>query len=74
MSFIIPGWQVRVTSGDLFSGLTVGAYGAYFLRVEVQSGGAVIDTGVSITASWAWITDVSSWPKAAELGNAIGRQ
>jgi hypothetical protein len=29
MSIIIPGWQVLVTSGDAFTGLTVGAYGTY---------------------------------------------
>jgi hypothetical protein len=38
---------VLVTSGVVFSGLTVGAYGACLLRIEVQSGGTVIDTGVS---------------------------
>jgi hypothetical protein len=49
MALSIPGWDIVVQSGDVFSGLTVGAYGAYFLSIEVQSGGTVIDTGVYIT-------------------------
>jgi hypothetical protein len=49
MALSIPGWDIVVQSGDVLSGLTVGAYGAYLLSIEVQSGGTVIDTGVSIT-------------------------
>lgn len=49
MSIIIPGWQILVTSGDVFNGLTVGASRAYLVDIVVQSGGAVIDTGVSVS-------------------------
>src|SRR5215470_3299327 len=47
MAIIIPGWQVLVMSGDVFSGLTVGVSGAYLADIVVESGGTVIDTGVS---------------------------
>jgi hypothetical protein len=51
MALSIPGRDIVVQSGDVFSGLTVGAYGAYFLSIEVQSGGTVIDTIGQYTAS-----------------------
>ena len=47
MAIIIPGWQVLAMSGDVFSGLTVGASGAYLADIVVESGGTVIDTVVS---------------------------
>src|SRR5262249_13485869 len=47
MAIIIPGWQVLVMSGDVFSGLTVGLSGGYLADIVVESGGMVIDTAVS---------------------------
>src|SRR5215475_8832241 len=47
MPLIVPGLEVLVLSGDVLSGLTVGDAGAYLAEIIVESGGTVIDTGIS---------------------------
>src|SRR5262249_13459198 len=47
MPLIVPGLEVLVLSGDVLSGLTVGDAGAYAAEIVVESGGTVIDTGIS---------------------------
>src|SRR5262245_42203958 len=51
MAVIIPGFEVLVNSGDVLSGLTVGDEGAYLADIIVQSGGTVIDTGISTSGN-----------------------
>src|SRR5262249_17498226 len=47
MAFIYPGLEIVVASGDVFSGLTVGNAGEFAAEIIVESGGTVIDTGIS---------------------------
>ena len=64
MAIIIPGWQVLVMSGEVFSGLTVGLSGAYLADIVVESGGMVIDTVVS--------TSLITFTSASQPGGHLG--